>query len=89
MPRAGLAADADASGRRARVALRYDGSWAEGERHGFGQQAYLGGALYNGEWRAGRRHGVGTLRWPGGSLYTGEWADDAPCGEGLRVTGRQ
>lgn len=38
---------------------RYEGSWMNGERHGYGTFYYADGSKYEGEWKKNKKEGFG------------------------------
>ena len=63
----------------------YEGAFADGRRHGQGQQFYADGSVYRGEWRDDQRHGMGELVLPNGDMYRGAWEAGEKHGEGSYV----
>lgn len=61
---------------------RYEGTLADGYRHGRGVLQWEG-AVYEGGFADGLFHGLGTLRWPGGASYEGDWVEDEMHGRGI------
>ncbi|XRB17950.1 radial spoke head protein 10B [Pseudoscourfieldia marina] len=55
---------------------RYEGSFRNGFRHGFGIFHYATGSRYEGNWEMGVKHGAGTFTYEDGTKYTGRFADN-------------
>src|SRR5947207_9390133 len=55
--------------------VRYDGSWHNGRKHGFGVETYPSGDRYEGGWKDGLWHGYGEFIRPSlGRTYKGGFA---------------
>ncbi|KAF8073027.1 morn3 [Scenedesmus sp. PABB004] len=63
--------------------LAYEGSFANGVRHGDGTAHYPNGEDYVGAWEAGKRSGPGKLTYTDGSCYDGLWRADRRHGAGV------
>jgi hypothetical protein len=56
--------------------VKYEGSWVNGRKHGFGVQTYPTGDKYEGGWKEGQWHGYGELTRPAqGRTYCGGFAN--------------
>jgi hypothetical protein len=62
---------------------RYEGEFAEGNKHGQGAQFYADGQLrYRGNFRNDQRNGVGAYYYPNGDRYVGNFTANTPGGHG-------
>ena len=55
---------------------RYEGTYANGVKEGFGTMYYHTGEVYVGEWKNGLRNGGGLQLLDGKPSYSGQWLDD-------------
>ena len=62
---------------------RYEGSFANGLRHGHGKLTLADGSVREGAWEDGELHGHGESTAPDGTRYTGEFARGLRHGRGL------
>ena len=52
---------------------RYEGSWIDNRRNGFGRYKYANGDIYEGDWYEHRRHGQGTYTYKSSAvMYKGD-----------------
>lgn len=67
---------------------KYEGSWVNGKKHGFGIYIYSDKSKYEGEWANDMRNGKGTYESMEGDRYVGEWVNDKKEGKGnfLKIT---
>jgi hypothetical protein len=63
---------------------RYDGSFAQDQRNGFGSYFWENGDQYHGEWQDGRMCGSGVKEMASGDIFDGEWRDDKANGLGSK-----
>jgi Ca2+-dependent lipid-binding protein len=54
----------------------YEGSWANGKKHGLGTHTFPSGARYDGAYRNDKMDGQGTYTFHDGEWYSGSWKDD-------------
>jgi hypothetical protein len=54
----------------------YDGSWYEGQRHGFGLTKFTNGNSHQGNYAKDRKSGPGTYKWKDGRIYQGNYVND-------------
>lgn len=62
---------ANANTQNTSINYRYEGSWANDQRHGHGIYHYASGAVYDGLWENGKMHGMGSYTSASGSRYEG------------------
>lgn len=62
--------------------IDYQGSFVNGQFHGYGSARYGDGSRYQGEWFEGRRKGQGTFVDSNGDTYVGQFSGDAFNGDG-------
>jgi len=60
----------------------YQGSFVNGQFHGFGSVRYGDGSRYQGEWFEGSRKGQGTFVASNGDTFVGQFSDDQFNGDG-------
>jgi hypothetical protein len=60
----------------------YDGSWKDGEMHGYGTYRYADGMKYIGAFECGMPSGDGVAEYSGGGRYEGAWVDGRYNGQG-------
>lgn len=62
---------------------KYEGSYAQGKRDGFGKCVFPEGSFYEGEWKKDQMNGFGKLFYPNGKLaYEGNWLNNEFHGKG-------
>lgn len=62
---------------------KYEGSWVEDLREGYGVYQYANGDRYEGEWKQDLRHGQGSYFYAEtGSKYVGLWKKGKMTGHG-------
>jgi hypothetical protein len=61
---------------------RYEGSWVEGKRTGYGRVTYANGDSFNGEWLNDRKQGTGTYNFADGRVLSSKWLNDQAEGTG-------
>ena len=61
---------------------RYDGSYENGQRNGFGTMIYPDQSQYRGSWKDGKKHGRGEYAFVNGDRYVGEYDNDVRHGFG-------
>ncbi len=62
---------------------KYEGSWVDDVREGYGVYHYVNGDRYEGEWKEHQRHGQGTYFYAEtGSKYVGLWRKGKMTGHG-------
>ena len=64
---------------------RYEGNFANGQRHGRGKQTIKNDFTYEGQWRNNRKNGIGKLLLKNGDTYEGQFLNDAFNGNGKFV----
>ncbi len=64
------------------VEQRHEGSFRDGQEHGYGITYYIDGGRYEGTFDDGEREGRGVRTLVDGSRYDGQWRDNLPQGAG-------
>ena len=62
---------------------KYEGTWKNGKKHGYGVVCFSNGDKYKGNFEDGKRHGYGVFFLSNGNQYEGNWRDDKRHGEGV------
>jgi hypothetical protein len=62
--------------------IDYQGSFVNGQFHGYGSARYVDGSRYQGDWFEGQRKGDGTFTNSTGDTYVGQFSNDEFNGEG-------
>jgi len=65
--------------------IDYQGSFVNGQFHGYGSARYGDGARYQGEWFEGKSKGQGTYVSSNGDTYVGQFSDDQFNGDGTQT----
>ena len=59
---------------------RYDGTWKNDVRDGYGTQYFASGDKYEGAWANDAMHGAGIYSYAAGDRVEGEWREGKPHG---------
>ena len=62
---------------------KYEGSWKNGKKQGYGVVCFSNGDKYKGNFEDGKRHGYGVFLFSNGNQYEGNWRHDKRHGEGV------
>ena len=62
---------------------KYEGSWKNGKKQGYGVVCFSNGDKYIGNFEDGKRHGYGVFFFSNGNQYEGNWRHDKRHGEGV------
>ena len=65
--------------------IDYQGSFVNGQFHGYGSARYGDGSRYQGEWFEGERKGQGTFVISNGDTYVGQFSGDKFNGDGTQT----
>ena len=61
------------------VICRYQGTFENGQRHGYGALYYATGSSYEGEWQQDQKHGNGVFTFEDGTVFDGMFENDRAC----------
>ena len=65
------------------VYCRYEGTFADNVRNGYGTCYFVDGGEYVGHWRNDRQNGFGVHTYPNLDEYRGKWVGGMRCGKGV------
>ena len=68
---------------------RFEGTYVQGVREGYGVMRFANGEEYQGLWSKDKRNGQGTYRYANGDVFSGMWVEDKKHGNGAYVYGNK